>query len=319
VFEVTSNYARKHLYAGLMRRRGALQGSGLGVEDGDGNGVRRRGLTQQRDDGIHGDEGQAEEEEDGAGVEEGAVAEEEAEVEAEAVAGGGAEARGQGGAAGERHADAAVNAELELDVEMNGNEGRDTGGNGYREGAQGGSAREARTRGGDAAVVLSERMGEMGEEDEAADDSAQEDHLDADAAASSAAVAAAATMAISPEGTFDRGVAIFSPELVLHAQEVWDRMAPQVHAMHAGGGASEKLGKSGKAMSGVYAVVLSAQVCDRVHLYGFSPYSRRSNAPYHYFDDTPAVLKHHSFDLAFEVFTSLSQWPCSGVKLTVHP
>jgi hypothetical protein len=53
-------------------------------------------------------------------------------------------------------------------------------------------------------------------------------------------------------------------------------------------------------------------------MYGFSPYNRRTNAPYHYFDDTPAVLKHHSFDLAYEVFKSLSQWPCSGVKLTVH-
>lgn len=57
----------------------------------------------------------------------------------------------------------------------------------------------------------------------------------------------------------------------------------------------------------------------RLDMYGFSPYNRRSNAPYHYFDDTPAVLKHHSFDLAYEVFKSLSQWPCSGIKLTVHP
>lgn len=54
-------------------------------------------------------------------------------------------------------------------------------------------------------------------------------------------------------------------------------------------------------------------------MYGFSPYDRRTVAPYHYFDTTPAVLKHHSFDLAYEVFKSLSQWPCSGVKLTVHP
>lgn len=66
----------------------------------------------------------------------------------------------------------------------------------------------------------------------------------------------------SLQGTYDRGVAIFSPELVLHAQEVWNRLAPQVHAMHSGS-EKESIGKAGKAMSGVYAVVLSAQVCDR--------------------------------------------------------
>ena len=37
----------------------------------------------------------------------------------------------------------------------------------------------------------------------------------------------------------------------------------------------------------------------------FSPYKRRDigqAVPYHYFDEIPAVLKHHSFDLAIEVF-----------------
>ena len=52
---------------------------------------------------------------------------------------------------------------------------------------------------------------------------------------------AAAAAATALEGTYDRGVAIFSPELVLHAQEVWDRLAPQVHAMHSGSG-KESLG-----------------------------------------------------------------------------
>ncbi len=108
---------------------------------------------------------------------------------------------------------------------------------------------------------------------------------------------------------------IWSPELVVHAQRSWDILSRLT---------AQKMGtsKTGKAMSGAYAVLLASQICEEVHLYGFSPYKRRDigqAVPYHYFDEIPAVLKHHSFDLAIEVFKTIRDWPCSGVRLEIHP
>ena len=113
----------------------------------------------------------------------------------------------------------------------------------------------------------------------------------------------------------NKGLKIWSPELVVHAQRSWDVLSRFT---------AQKIGttKTGKAMSGAYAVILACQICDEMHLYGFSPYSRRSinkPVPYHYFDEVQAVLRHHSFDLAFEVFNTIRNWPCSGIKLEIHP
>ena len=270
VFEVTGNYARKHLYAGLMRRRGSLRGSGLGDpgafrRSSDQRRTRRGRRLRRTDD-----------ESDG---------ESEDEMDADAIE----EAKG----------DRSIDVE---DLSTNPGERFER-----RE-----EEKEAKGR-------AAERAGdEDGGLARASDDDFREAALGGRGSAGDDAAMGGG--AVTTPGTYTSGVAIFSPELVLHAQEVWSRLAPQVHAMHSGGGGGgASLGKAGKAMSGVYAVVLSAQVCEHVHMYGFSPYNRRTNAPYHYFDDTPAVLKHHSFDLAFEVFKSLSQWPCSGIKLTVHP
>jgi hypothetical protein len=57
-----------------------------------------------------------------------------------------------------------------------------------------------------------------------------------------------------------------------------------------------------------------------VHLYGFSPYRNRKSQAfrYHYFDEVTGVTKHHSFDLAYEMFRQLALWPCSGVNITMH-
>jgi hypothetical protein len=44
----------------------------------------------------------------------------------------------------------------------------------------------------------------------------------------------------------------------------------QLVCRYATGSGKESLGKAGKAMSGVYAVVLASQVCDRVHMVGLS-------------------------------------------------
>ena len=113
----------------------------------------------------------------------------------------------------------------------------------------------------------------------------------------------------------NKGLKIWSPELVVHAQRSWDILSRLT---------AQKMGtsKTGKAMSGAYAVLLASQICEEVHLYGFSPYKRRDigqTVPYHYFDEIPAVLKHHSFDLAIEVFKTIRDWPCSGVRLEIHP
>ena len=113
----------------------------------------------------------------------------------------------------------------------------------------------------------------------------------------------------------NKGLKIWSPELVVHTQRSWDVLSHLT---------AQKMGtsKTGKAMSGAYAVILASQICEEVHLYGFSPYKRRDigqAVPYHYFDEIPAVLKHHSFDLAIEVFKTIRDWPCSGVRLEIHP
>lgn len=110
--------------------------------------------------------------------------------------------------------------------------------------------------------IMSKQSGGALDETSASEATIEATKTAGSAASSASASSSSDAAAASLQGTYDRGVAIFSPELVLHAQEVWDRLAPQVHAMHAGPG-RESLGKAGKAMSGVYAVVLSAQVCDR--------------------------------------------------------
>jgi hypothetical protein len=61
------------------------------------------------------------------------------------------------------------------------------------------------------------------------------------------------------------------------------------------------------------------QVCEEVHLYGFSPYQGQQElARYHYFDEVTGVTAHHSFDLAYEMFRQLAIWPCSGANITMH-
>jgi hypothetical protein len=63
-----------------------------------------------------------------------------------------------------------------------------------------------------------------------------------------------------------------------------------------------------------------SQVCEDVHLYGFSPYSQEKTLVnrYHYFDEVTGVTKHHSFDLAYEMFRQLAIWPCSAANITMH-
>ena len=70
------------------------------------------------------------------------------------------------------------------------------------------------------------------------------------------------------------------------------------------------------------------QVCEQVDLYGFSSYKPRKEGAaaqrytseqlrYHYFDNVAGVTRHHSFDLAYEIYRQMSIWPCSGINLTL--
>ena len=59
------------------------------------------------------------------------------------------------------------------------------------------------------------------------------------------------------------------------------------------------------------------QLCENTHLYGLSPF-KKGDRLYHYFDQTPAVTTSHSFDLAFDMFKQMAQWPCSDVRLSIH-
>uniref|UniRef100_A0A7S0RXK4 Sialyltransferase n=1 Tax=Pyramimonas obovata TaxID=1411642 RepID=A0A7S0RXK4_9CHLO len=63
----------------------------------------------------------------------------------------------------------------------------------------------------------------------------------------------------------------------------------------------------GKPMSGIVAVYVALQLCDHVDLYGFDPYSDSTSTPYHYFDTRAAMTWVHSFDLAMEIYSQLSQ------------
>lgn len=63
-----------------------------------------------------------------------------------------------------------------------------------------------------------------------------------------------------------------------------------------------------KPMSGYYAVMLMMQLCERIDMYGFEPYTskRHATAPYHYFDKVEGVTSVHSFDFAIYVYELIS-------------
>lgn len=77
-----------------------------------------------------------------------------------------------------------------------------------------------------------------------------------------------------------------------------------------------------KPMSGVFAATFALHSCEKVSLYGFSPYSKTSaissdSNKYHYFDSITGTTTHHSFDLAYEFYRQLSLWPCGGIALDI--
>ncbi|KAK3246298.1 glycosyltransferase 29 protein [Cymbomonas tetramitiformis] len=128
--------------------------------------------------------------------------------------------------------------------------------------------------------------------------------------------------------TMGSKVAVLSPELILHAYRVWHvtKVAVELASHNAKYVPGHFLLKP---MSGFFATMFSLQVCKKVDLYGFSSYHphRQGSAAevydkaqmrYHYFDNVAGVTRHHSFDLAYELFHQMSHWPCSDANVTVN-
>jgi len=131
----------------------------------------------------------------------------------------------------------------------------------------------------------------------------------------------------SKTSTSGTRVAVLSPELVMHTYRMWFKMKAAVEqasnqAMYQ---APRYLLKP---MSGFFATVFSMQVCRSVTLYGFSSYHpsaqgmakqvySKEQMRYHYFDGVQGVTRHHSFDLAFEIYRQMSIWPCSNSNMTI--
>mmetsp|Transcript_25618 Transcript_25618/g.84345 ORF Transcript_25618/g.84345 Transcript_25618/m.84345 type:complete len:409 (-) Transcript_25618:1633-2859(-) len=110
-------------------------------------------------------------------------------------------------------------------------------------------------------------------------------------------------------------VAVLSPGMVVHAHQVWSRFR---QASVAGDGNYKTHGP--KPMSGFFAAIFAAQVCETTHLYGFSQYQRFSSkyGKFHYFDKEDATISDQSFPLGFDILSNIERWPCSDAKLAVH-
>jgi len=79
-------------------------------------------------------------------------------------------------------------------------------------------------------------------------------------------------------------------------------------------------------LSGWFALVFAARVCDRVDLYGFNGYSKARRGgggvggeeersfPYHYFDEVEGETGSHNFDITIKVLQLLAL----QINLTIH-
>eukprot|EP00873_Tetraselmis_striata_P013649 jgi/Tetstr1/433913/TSEL_023093.t1 len=64
---------------------------------------------------------------------------------------------------------------------------------------------------------------------------------------------------------------------------------------------------NGKPMSGMAALFLCIQMCERTTMYGFAAFLDKRKQHYHYFDDREGMTEVHSFDLAMEVFRRVGE------------
>jgi len=62
-----------------------------------------------------------------------------------------------------------------------------------------------------------------------------------------------------------------------------------------------------KPMSGMAALFLCIQMCNKITMYGFNAFLDKRKQRYHYFDEREGMTDVHSFDLAMEVFRRIGQ------------
>jgi len=62
-----------------------------------------------------------------------------------------------------------------------------------------------------------------------------------------------------------------------------------------------------KPMSGMAALFLCIQMCERTTMYGFHAFTDKRRQRYHYFDNREGMTEVHSFDLAMEVFRRIGE------------
>ncbi|KAK3255685.1 glycosyltransferase 29 protein [Cymbomonas tetramitiformis] len=137
---------------------------------------------------------------------------------------------------------------------------------------------------------------------------------------------------------------ILSPDLVVAGDEVWRHItsdtaseqdtckAMKRRAIEEQAKLKKKIGAEAaeavmatkftdacKPTSGWFALVFATQICNEVHMYGFSswkkhPERKERQARYHYFDNTTGFTNVHSFDLSLRVYKELAK----HYKIVVH-
>jgi len=118
---------------------------------------------------------------------------------------------------------------------------------------------------------------------------------------------------------------ILSPDLVATADEMWRNLYSDLAeksdvckamARRAEAKSLPQL-EICKPTSGWYTLVFAGQICDEVHMYGFSGWRKHSKtrqAKYHYFDNVTGVTNVHSFDLSLRIYRELAK----HYKVFVH-
>eukprot|EP00976_Prorocentrum_cordatum_P086804 1186642-Prorocentrum_minimum.AAC.1 len=103
----------------------------------------------------------------------------------------------------------------------------------------------------------------------------------------------------------DKNVVVLSPRFMAWATALYSRLKLRFQKLGLGTYTGEK------PMSGFYAILWTLQVCDRVDLYGFTPYRDEDRAEamatrYHYFDSAVPRAHSHSFDLTRHIYQLLA-------------
>lgn len=119
---------------------------------------------------------------------------------------------------------------------------------------------------------------------------------------------------------------VLAPDLALHAERLWRQLAQKFGSLATSCKAITRgfEGNSArcrnpkvkcdttvcKPNTGWFALVMAAQVCNSVHMYGFESYHYSARAPnvtrYHYFDRATGQTNVHNFDLTMKVFQYLA-------------